>query len=130
MKQRSGNFRIYLNIISSVILLIGLSAAVFIYRAAENETGGALGYQIIGGEVYRIMPENSKIYRHDLEVFGGKAAVLADDLRRWFAGLWEGKSLACTIAFLTVLVSIGGFAAARYFPSREETDAGGKGGGD
>ena len=125
MKQRSGNLRVYLNIISAVILIIGLSAAVLIYRAAENEAGGALGYQIIGGTVYRIMPENSKIYRHDLEVFGGKAAVLADDLRRWFAGLWEGKSLAYTIAFLTVLASFACFVAARYFPSRGETDAGG-----
>ena len=115
--------RVFLNIISTVILLVGLSTAIFIYWAADNEPSGTLGYQIIGGTVYRIMPENSKIYRHDLEVFGGKAAVLADDLRRWFIGLWQGKSLAYTIALLTFLVSLTGFAIARYFPKRGEKDA-------
>jgi hypothetical protein len=45
---------------------------------------------------------SSKKYLHDLEVYGGKANVLAAEFREWFAGLWRGKSLAGTIAVLTV----------------------------
>jgi hypothetical protein len=88
------------------------------------DASGVLGYQIIGGTVYPIMPENTKIYRHDLEVYGGKAAVLADEFRRWFIGLWHGKSLAFTIALITIFISFVGFFTARHLPSRSESDVG------
>jgi hypothetical protein len=126
MKWKSGDLRIYLNLVSVTVLLIGLGTAIFIYHSADSASSGALGYQIIGGTVYPIMPENTKIYRHDLEVYGGKAAVLADQFRRWFIGLWQGKTLAYTIACLTILFSFAGFIAARQFPPRGESDIGGK----
>jgi hypothetical protein len=68
------------------------------------------------------MPENTKIYKHDLEVYGGKAAVLADDFRRWFVGLWHGKSLAFTITCITIFVSFAGFFTARHLPSHSKSD--------
>ncbi len=123
MKWKSIEFRIFFNLMSVVILLVGLVTAVFIYRTAETDTSGALGYQIIGGTVYPIMPENTKIYRHDLELYGGKAAVLADDFRRWFIGLWHGRSLAVTVAVITILLSFASFFTARHVPSSSEPDA-------
>lgn len=124
MKLSSAALRIYINLLSAIILLVGLSTAIFIYQTADNDASGALGYQIIGGTVYPIMPENTKIYRHDLEVYGGKAAVLADDFRRWFSGLWHGKSLAFTVAVLSIFVSFTGFFTARHLPSRSISDGG------
>ena len=42
-----------------------------------------------GWNIYPIMPEDSKLYRHNLEVYGGKLNVIMDDFRRWFVGLWQ-----------------------------------------
>ena len=64
-----------------------------------------MGYEMVGGVAYPVMPENSKIYLHDLATYGGKAAVLANEFRYWLVGLWHGKALAFTIAFITILIS-------------------------
>lgn len=116
--------RICINLISAIIMLVGLGTAIFIYQTADDDSSGVLGYQIIGGTIYPIMPENTKIYKHDLEVYGGKAAVLADEFRRWFIGLWHGKSLAFTLTCITILVSFAGFFTARHLPSPSESGAG------
>jgi len=123
MKWKSADLRICLNLMSAIILLVGLGSAIFIYQTADSDSRGVLGYQIIGGSVYPIMPENTKIYRHDLEVYGGKAAVLADEFRRWFIGLWHGKSLAFTITCITIFVSFAGFFTARHLPSCSKSDS-------
>jgi hypothetical protein len=47
----------------------------------------------------------SKPYVHQLERFGGKAAVMFDQLNRWFAGLWDGKQLGITMAWITLAVA-------------------------
>jgi hypothetical protein len=124
MKWKSADLRICINLISAIILLVGLGTAIFIYQTADSDSSGALGYQIIGGTIYPIMPENTKIYRHDLEVYGGKAAVLADEFRRWFIGLWHGKSLAFTIAVITIFISFAGFFTARHLPSNSKSHVG------
>ena len=124
MKWKSADLRICINLISAIILLVGLGTAIFIYQTADDDSSGVLGYQIIGGTIYPIMPENTKIYKHDLEVYGGKAAVLADEFRRWFIGLWHGKSLVFTLTCITILVSFAGFFTARHLPSPSESGAG------
>jgi len=124
MKWKSADLRICINFISAIILLVGLGTAIFIYQTADSDSSGVLGYQIIGGTIYPIMPENTKIYRHDLEVYGGKAAVLADEFRRWFIGLWHGKSFAFTIAVITIFASFAGFFTAGHLPSPSESGAG------
>jgi len=50
---------------------------------------------------------------HQLERFGGKAAVMFDQFNRWFAGLWEGRQLGITLACITVFIAAGLFLAAR-----------------
>ena len=55
----------------------------------------------------------SKQYARQLQRFGGKAAVMFDEFNRWFAGLWEGKSLAITVAWISVIASLGIYLFAR-----------------
>jgi hypothetical protein len=111
-----------LNLISVIILLVGLGSAVLIYRTAENDSNSVLGYEIIGGQAYPIMPEDSKMYLRDLQLYSGKAGVFADEFRRWFVGLWYGKSLAFTVAYITLFVSFVVFYAANHLPSRLKSD--------
>ncbi len=79
-----------------LILIVGFGAAVAIYVIAVYSPTGPPEYQI----------EESKRYLRDLEMYGGKANVLASDLRQWFASLWHGRRLAYTVAFLTVLLAL------------------------
>jgi len=122
MKWKISDPQTYLNLISVMILLVGLGSAVLIYRTAENDSNSVLGYEIIGGQAYPIMPEDSKMYLRDLQLYSGKAGVLADEFRRWFVGLWYGKSLAFTVAYITLFVSFVVFYAANHLPSRLKSD--------
>jgi len=54
------------------------------------------------------------MYRHNLEVYCGKANVIMDDFRRWFAGLWQGKPLAVIIGSTAILMAFGCFYTANY----------------
>ena len=117
MKGKITNLKGRLHLAAVVILLAGLGSALAIYLTAANDAGGVLGYEAAGGYVYPLTPEDSKMYLHDLELYGGKANVLADELLRWFAGLWHGKTLAFTVAFITILLSFGTFFLARHMPS-------------
>jgi len=113
-----------LNFMSVIILLAGLGSAILIYRTAEGTPYGVLGYEEGDGTVYPIMPEDSKQYLRGLELYGGKVNVLMDQFRRGFIGLWHGKSLAYTVACITIFTSLGVFYVANYLlPSRLEPDA-------
>ena len=122
MKLKIADPQTCLNLISVMILLVGLGSAVLIYRTAENDSNSVLGYEIIGGQAYPIMPEDSKMYLRDLQLYSGKAGVLADEFRRWFVGLWYGKSLAFTVAYITLFISFVVFYAANHLPSRLKSD--------
>lgn len=102
------------HLITSLILLIGLGSAILIYHGAQNSPEAVLGYSVEGGEAFPVIPETSKAYSHDLELYGGKMNLLADAFHRWFAGLGHGRSLAYTVALLTVLVAAGFFLAAGH----------------
>jgi hypothetical protein len=114
--------RTYLNLFSVIILIVGLGSAALIYQRAGNDPYGALGYEVVDGIRYPIMPETSKLYRHNLEVYGGKFAVIMDDFRRWFVGLWHGKSLALIIACTTIIISFGFFYTANYLTPPSKSD--------
>ena len=111
-----------LNLISAIILVVGLSSAMLIYRAAENHPKGVLRYEEEGGSVYPIMPGESKKYLRDMELYGGKANVIADEFRHWVVGLWHGKSLAYTVACIAIVISFVVFYAANYLPSSLKSD--------
>jgi hypothetical protein len=101
MKWDLSNKQFRLNFISALILLIGLGSALVIYIMAPDATAGVLGYEIIGGRMYPIVPD--KMYVRNMELYGGDWAVLANDITRWYDGLWQGKSLAVTIAFIAIM---------------------------
>lgn len=76
-----------LYLIAAIILLIGLGNSILMYLAGSHDLGNALGYMIIDGGTYPGMPEDSKMYRHVLQVYGCKFSFLADQLMCWFSGL-------------------------------------------
>ncbi len=111
MKTRSFAYRC-LNLLSAVILVVGLGGAVLIYQSAVNEEELVSNYEGGEGPFYPVPPEYSKKYQRDLELYGGKGNVLATQFRRWFVGLWHGRTLAYILASWTVLVSFGVLYAA------------------
>ncbi|WP_257306684.1 hypothetical protein [Geothrix campi] len=82
--------------ITAGLLAAGLGAATLIYFTASPPAANPLGYE----------PENTKRYLRQLEVVGGKANVVGTEFQRWFEGLWHGRSLAFTVAWLTVLLAV------------------------
>ena len=118
MKCANENLPACLNRIGVIILLVGLVGALLIYLTAGNYTGDVLGYEQGNGSVYPMNPEDYKAYSRDMELVGGGANVLLDELRRWFDGLWHGKSLAFMVACATILISSGLFYAAKNWTPR------------
>src|SRR6266511_2892348 len=77
------------------ILVLGFAAAVVIYLTAQPPPENPLGYD----------PLDTKKYLHDLEVYGGKANVVAAQFRDWFDSLWHGKQLAYTVVVITMMAA-------------------------
>jgi hypothetical protein len=123
MKWKITNLQTRLYLITAIILLIGLGSSLLIYLTAENDSNSVLGYEIAGGYVYPIRPEDSKMYMHDMELYGGKVNVLANEFLRWFVGLWHGKSLAFTVACITICISFVFFFVAKHLPSDLRSEA-------
>jgi hypothetical protein len=118
MKREIADLRESLILIGAIIMLLGLGSSILIYQSAGGNSDGVLGYEIIDGSAYPIRPEDSRMYRRDLELYGGKAAVVVDDFSRWFVGLWHGKFLAFTVAGISIFISFMFFFAASRLPSR------------
>ena len=114
--RRSVTTRRRLYLAGAAILLAGWVGAAAIYATAPDERSDALGYEFVDGVAYPILAYESKSYRHDLERFGGKAAIMADDFNRWFSGLWIGKRLAYTLATLSTGAALACFLTARRRP--------------
>ena len=91
-----------LQITAVLILIAGLITAVGIYVSAARSSDDMVAYEI----------EHSKQYQRTLELYGGKANVLAAQLTQWFDSLWHGTRLAYTVACATVLLAVGFWLAA------------------
>jgi hypothetical protein len=94
-------------LVATLIFIAGMGSAVLIYLTAGSSDDSSLVTDY----------ENSKRFMHDLELYGGKANVIANNFMHWFDGLWHGQSLAFTVAFLTVVITIGYFLLARQLAS-------------
>ena len=80
--------------IAIAILLAGFVSALLIYATAKPDPANPLGYE----------PEDSKVYLRDMELYGGKANLLASEFRQWLESLWHGRRLAGTVIFLTLVL--------------------------
>ncbi|HUN67938.1 MAG TPA: hypothetical protein VMU46_04015 [Burkholderiales bacterium] len=110
--------RLYLA--GAVILAAGLLGAVLIYATAEDAPESASSYVVVDGVAYPVAPQYSKRYVRDLERYGGKAAVLFDEINRWFDSLWQGKTLAFTVACISLAASLATFLFARGLPPDQD----------
>jgi hypothetical protein len=103
-----------ITLVSVAVLALGLCGAALIYLTAGEESDGAVTYEVINGIAYPVEPGDSKAYQRELERFGGKANVLAAQFTSWFVGLWRGKTLAFTVAFLSIVASLALYLYAKY----------------
>ena len=78
----------------AIILTVGLGSAVVLFFTAQAPGSGPLGD-----------PNDSKRYLRDMEMFGGKANLLTAQFREWVGGLFQGRSLALTVAILALLLA-------------------------
>jgi hypothetical protein len=92
---------------AAIVLIAGLLTGAAIYFSADEDAALSTSYVVV------IDPSVTKTYVRELRRFGGQAAVLFDEFNRWFAGLWHGKALGITIAWISVFIALLLFAIAR-----------------
>jgi len=118
--------RTRLLVCSVVVAVVGLLAALLIYVRAGDDSDNDANYQffIVDGKTYRIPLADTKMYRRELQRFGGDAAVVFDEISGWVASLWRGRNLAITIACMTAFVSLGLLFLARQGLPEPSSDDG------
>ena len=89
------------------ILVVGLASAVGVYLTAVNPADNPLGDPL----------ENSKVYRRALETVGGTSNVVASELMDSFQSLWHGRTLAFTLAAITLAVAYGVYFISEDLPN-------------
>ncbi len=75
------------------VLCAGFAAAALIYVLADEPAAD---------------PEfaNPRAYENQIERIGGKATLYAVRFNEWFASLWHGRTLAYTVAVLSLAISL------------------------
>ena len=84
------------HIVTAAIMLVGFGSAAAIYLTAGEATYNPFAEF-----------EKSKKFAYELERMGGKAALAANYFNNWFAGLWQGETLAYTVAVITIVIAAG-----------------------
>jgi len=96
---------------AAVILVLGLTCSALItITASDVALDAPLGNPL----------DESKSYRRSLEMYGGRANLLAAQFREWFAGLWHGKALGITLGWLTLAAALIVSLIAHYLPDDSE----------
>jgi hypothetical protein len=104
-------------LVSAVILTAGFATALLIHVTAAPVPANPLGRA----------PEDSKQYLREMEVYGGKANVLASQFRQWLESLGHGRRLAVTVACLTPFVALLYLIASTPLPpAADEAPPGGR----
>ena len=101
-------------LLALAILVIGLAGGAALYVLGEEPEPQA--YIIVGDTAYPVDPTSSKTYQRDLRRYGGKMAVVFDDISRWLAERFQGKQLGITVAVGSVMAALALFLAARRIP--------------
>jgi len=83
-------------IVTTAIMMIGFGVASAVYLTAGVAPDDPFAEF-----------EKSKRFANEVERMGGKTAILANDLHKWFVGLWQGESLAYTLVVITIVIAAG-----------------------
>mgnify|MGYP001767771415 CR=1 FL=1 len=78
----------------ATIAVVGLAAAAVIRLTAVDPPTGAVPLQRL------------KLEEQQLQIIGGRFAVEAARISAWFDGLWVGRTLATTVAVITVVIAL------------------------
>ncbi len=104
-----------LRYVGVVVLVVGIAGAALIYLFAADDAGTDPAAEITAG----------RMYEHNVELMGGKFALYSIRLNEWLASLWQGKSLAGTVAVLAIAIALACFWIAHLAsvpPSNEPDD--------
>lgn len=112
MKTKELCLKIRLHIVSLLVLLLGMASSTAIYLTVED----------IPENVFHDY-EHSKIFRHEMEAVGGKLNMLLSELCCEFARLWQGKTLAYSVATLTIVLSSVIFMVERHLRDRRKPES-------
>ena len=93
----------------ATIAVVGLAAAAWIRLTAVDPPASAVPLQRL------------KLQEQQLQIIGGKFAVEAARITEWFDGLWVGRTLATTVAVITVVTALACFRIGRI-AAREPID--------
>jgi len=85
-----------INRITCLLLVVGFGSALVAYLNADHTPIASLLNN----------PLAQKRHLRELRMMGGQANVLSAEITEWFEGLWQGESLAWTIAVLTAGVTL------------------------
>src|SRR5450830_2141719 len=90
-----------LTVLGIAILAIGLACAVSLYEApASNSTTNRYEVRVPG--LYPMQSTDTKQYEEDLEVVGGRTAVIADEFSRKLRHVCTGKHLAYLLGGISI----------------------------
>lgn len=99
-------------------LLMGLSAAAYIYRVsppnAALSEGDIASYQFEGGVVTPVPADDDKKYLLQMRKEYGKAGLLIADAESWLAHHLQGRNRAYTLAAISLLAFLACFFLARF----------------
>ena len=95
-KNERGVRRTYPYVVAGAILLFGLGISVGIYVAADSGPDDL---------PWEFTPQSKK-YARALKLYGGTMNELMVKLNEWFKGLWHGKSLAFTVAAISLGIAL------------------------
>jgi hypothetical protein len=89
------------------VLVAGWSAAAWVYSRTPGNAGeDGSSYVVEGGTAYAVRLADSKGDERQIERLTGKTGVLGAEFSDWFAGLWQGRRLAATLAVLATATAV------------------------
>ena len=104
-----------------LVLLVGwlVAALVFVIAPSDGERH-AEGDRLVDGQRFSTDDASGRELQQVARL-GGTAAVLTFKFDRWFSSLWHGRTLAGTIATLTLLLALGCLHVAGLMAEGEST---------
>jgi hypothetical protein len=88
--------RKYSYVVAGAILLVGLGISVGIYCTADAASDDI---------PWELTPQSQR-YTRALKLYGGTMNELVVKLNEWFKGLWHGKSLAFSVAAISLGIAL------------------------